>query len=75
MKFSKLTSKHQATIPKNIREKLSLVSGDYVQFDEQNGQVVVTKVERLDRDYLEAVGMTLESEWLSEADEAAYADL
>lgn len=75
MEFSKLTTKHQATIPKAIREKLGLQSGDYVQFQERNGQVVVTKVERLDNDYLRTVGMTLESEWLSDADEKAYADL
>lgn len=75
MEFSKLTTKHQATIPKLIRKKLALQAGDYIQFHEQNGQVVVSKVEQVDRDYLRSVGMTLESEWLSEADEAAYADL
>jgi len=75
MKFSKLTAKHQATIPKPIRTKLALQAGDYIQFQEQDGQIIVTKVERLDREYLGAVGMTLESEWLSQADEEAYADL
>lgn len=75
MEFSKLTTKHQATIPKNIRSKLALKAGDYVQFKERDGQVVLTKVERIDREYLEAVEIGLKSEWLSEADEAAYADL
>ena len=75
MEFSKLTAKHQATIPKLIRTKLALQAGDYIQFKEQDGRIVVTKVERLDNDYLGTVGMTLESEWLSQADEAAYADL
>ena len=75
MEFSKLTTKHQATIPKQVRNKLALQAGDYIQFQERDGQVVLTKVERVDREYLGAVGMTLESEWLSEADEAAYADL
>ena len=75
MEFSKLTTKHQATIPKQIRNKLALQAGDYIQFQERDGQVIVTKVERVDREYLSAVEMTLESEWLSEADETAYADL
>ena len=48
---------------------------DNRHFQERDGQVILTKVERVDREYLGAVGMTLESEWLSEADEAAYADL
>jgi antitoxin PrlF len=74
MDFSKLTAKHQATIPKSIRTMLNLQAGDYVQFQEQNGQIILTKVEGVDHDYLKAVGATLESEWLSTADEKAYAD-
>ncbi len=75
MKFSKLTAKYQTTIPKSIRNKLNLQPGDYIQFRELNGQVIVNKVEGIDTDYLKAVGTTLESEWLSDADEKAYADL
>ena len=75
MEFSKLTTKYQTTIPKSIRHKLNLQPGDYVQFRESNGQVVVDKVSKVDTDYLQAVGATLESEWLSSADEEAYADL
>ena len=75
MEFSKLIAKYQTTIPKSIRKKLNLHPGDYVQFLELNGQVVVDKVDKIDSDYLNAVGITLESEWLSDADEEAYADL
>lgn len=58
MEFSKLTTKHQATIPKPIRKKLALQAGYYIQFHEQNGQVVVTKLKRVDSDYLGTVGIT-----------------
>ena len=75
MEFSKLTAKYQTTIPKSIRHKLNLQPGDYIQFRELNGQVMVDKVRNIDADYLQAVGATLESEWLSDADEVAYADL
>ena len=75
MEFSKLTAKYQTTIPKPIRTLLNLQPGDYVQFRESNGQVVVDKVSKVDTDYLQAVGATLESEWLSSADEEAYGDL
>lgn len=75
MEFSKLTTKYQTTIPKSIRKQLNLQPGDYVQFQELNGQIIINKVEAIDSDYLQAVGTTLESEWLSDADEEAYADL
>jgi AbrB family looped-hinge helix DNA binding protein len=75
MEFSKLTTKYQTTIPKSIRNKLNLQLGDYIQFQEQNGQVIVNKVSQIDANYLKTVGSTLESEWLSNADEEAYADL
>ncbi|MEM9510353.1 MAG: type II toxin-antitoxin system PrlF family antitoxin [Cyanobacteria bacterium P01_E01_bin.35] len=75
MEFSKLTAKYQTTIPKSIRNKLNLQPGDYIQFRELDGQVMVDKVRKIDADYLQAVGRTLESEWLSSADEEAYADL
>ena len=75
MEFSKLTTKYQTTIPKSIRHKLNLQPGDYIQFQELDGRVMVDKVRNIDADYLQAVGTTLESEWLSTADEEAYADL
>ena len=75
MEFSKLTTKYQTTIPKSIRHKLNLQPGDYIQFQELDGRVMVDKVRNIDADYLQAVSTTLESEWLSSADEEAYADL
>ena len=75
MEFSKVTAKYQTTIPKSIRKMLNLQPGDYVQFKESDGRIIVDKVSKIDTEYLAAVGSTLESEWLSSADEEAYADL
>lgn len=72
---SKVTTKYQATIPKEIRAKLDLKAGDYVMFEERNDEIVISKVTSIDWQYLKSVSPTLEAEWLSEADEKAYGDL
>ena len=41
MDIAKLTSKGQLTIPRDIREKLSLQQGDKVLFMEDNGRVYI----------------------------------
>jgi AbrB family looped-hinge helix DNA binding protein len=71
---SKLTRKYQATIPAAVREVLNLEAGDTVAFDIEEGQVAVRKSQPADLDYLRGVEATL-SEWASEEDEQAYADL
>ena len=43
MEMAKVTSKGQITIPKSIRDKLDLQSGDNVIFVEQNEKVFVAK--------------------------------
>lgn len=73
---SRLTSKYQATIPLPVRKALGLKSGDAVVFEvRERGVATVRKQTPFDREYAKAVSATLESEWLSEADEAAYRDL
>ena len=73
---SRLTVKYQATIPAPVREALGLSSGDSVVFGvREPGVVVLRKQQPMDLDYLRAVSSTLESEWLSDEDEAAYAHL
>jgi antitoxin PrlF len=74
-KPSKLTAKYQATIPKEIRTKLGLKAGDHIVFNDQDGEITIAKVEGTDWQYLKAISPTLEPEWLSDADEEAYADL
>ncbi|MEP4485974.1 MAG: type II toxin-antitoxin system PrlF family antitoxin [Halioglobus sp.] len=72
--ISKLTRKYQATIPAAVREALNLQAGDSVCFEIDDGQVAVRKSQPADLDYLKGVEETL-SEWASEADEQAYANL
>lgn len=75
---SKLTSKHQATIPATIRKALDLHAGDMVLFEVDetpSGTVVrVRKAQPFDREFAHALEGTL-SEWTSPHDEAAYHDL
>jgi antitoxin PrlF len=72
--LSKLTSKGQTTIPREVRDKLALRPGDLIAFDIQDDVVRLRKVEPLDIGYLRAVQTTL-SEWDSPEDAEAYDDL
>ena len=69
---SKITSKYQATIPKSVRERLSLKAGDTIVFKEQNGAITITKASKEDLAYLKSLQETL-SEWSSPEDEEAFA--
>ena len=71
---SKLTSKAQTTIPREVREKLSLESGDVIVYEIEGDAVRIRKQASLDISYLRAVQATL-SEWDSPEDAAAYDDL
>lgn len=73
---SKMTSKHQATIPAPVRKALSLQSGDAVAFDILPGHGVhLRKAGPLDLRFVQALEDTLASEWMSAEDEDAYRDL
>ena len=72
---SKVTTKYQTTIPKEIRAKLDLKAGDYVLFEDRNDEIIIRKVTSVDWQYLKSVSPTLEAEWLSAADEKAYGNL
>ena len=72
---ARLTSKYQATIPKEIREHLHLESGDEILYELlPDNTVLVRKTSPLDLDYLQALNSTM-NEWESEEDEQAYKDL
>jgi len=72
---SKLTTKYQATIPKEVREILGLGKGDVVVFEIDDGRHVhVTRGTPMDLQYLRALKGTL-GEWLSASDEEAYGEL
>jgi len=46
MTHSILTSKGQITIPKNVRNKLNLKTGDKVDFKVTDGEVILTPVSK-----------------------------
>ncbi len=72
---SRLTSKYQATIPKEIREHLHLESGDQILYELlPDNSVMIRKTYPIDFEYLESLNKTL-SEWESDEDEQAYKNL
>lgn len=75
MKMSKITAKYQATIPKEIRDRLKIQAGDMIAFMVgKNGTVTITKVKPFDKEYLHGVFNTL-YEWNSKEDDEAYEHL
>ena len=69
--ISKLTSKHQATIPKSVRRLLKLQAGDSIIFDIEGDVVTLRKIRSADLAVAKSLEDTL-SEWASAADEDAY---
>lgn len=75
MSASKLTGKFQATIPKDVREKLKLKKGDLIVFQVVDTNIIVIKKSTpFDKEYLKAISKTL-NEWNSSYDEADYEHL
>jgi len=76
MEMSKLTSKHQATVPAEIRAALGLKAGDAIQWDvAEDGAARVRKAARIDWGWHRLVEESLAEEWLSPEDEEAFRDL
>jgi len=72
---SKLSSRGQVTIPKEIRKCLGLETGDDVAFELAIGDaVVLRRVEPDDAPYEVAISETL-GEWGSDADTEAFRHL
>lgn len=74
MPSSTMTSKYQATIPREVREALNVGAGDRIEFVVEPDGVRVRKAQRPDPE-LSALEATLAPEWNSEADDAAFRDL
>ena len=69
--LSKLTSKAQTVIPREIRARLDLKPGDVVRYRHTDAGVVIDKLPpQSDEDALASF-----NEWASSADDRAYADL
>ncbi len=71
---SRLTSKAQTTIPREVRDKLSLRPGDTIVYEIEDDTVRMRKQAPMDVAYLRALQATL-SEWETPEDAAAYDDL
>jgi antitoxin PrlF len=69
--FSKITSKSQTVIPREVRERLDLKPGDSVRYAVTASGVQITKADKSAQDDPFAVF----AEWSGEADEKAYGDL
>ncbi len=69
--LSKLTSKAQTVIPREIRARLDLKPGDVVRYRLTDAGIVIDKLpQQSDEDSLASF-----SEWASPADDKAYAGL
>lgn len=69
--LSKLTSKAQTVIPREIRARLGLKPGDVVRYRLTDAGIMIDKLpQQSDADALAAF-----SEWTSAADDEAYAGL
>jgi AbrB family looped-hinge helix DNA binding protein len=72
--MSSLTTKYQATVPKQVREVLQLAAGDRIEWIlDPDGFVSVRKAPADSE--LAALEATLEPEWGSADDDDAYAAL
>ncbi|HEY2659877.1 MAG TPA: AbrB/MazE/SpoVT family DNA-binding domain-containing protein [Caulobacteraceae bacterium] len=71
MLLSKLTSKAQTVIPREIRAQLDLKPGDVVRYRHTDAGILIDKLPPAsDEDSLSAF-----SEWASSADDKAYSGL
>lgn len=73
LRFSaRLTSKYQATVPKEIRQHLHLKGGDEIFYELlPDDTVIIRKLSPIDLEYLKALNTTM-NEWESKEDNEAY---
>jgi AbrB family looped-hinge helix DNA binding protein len=74
---TRLTTKHQTTIPLEVRRALSLRAGDQVEFSVENGVVTLRKAEpRLSEDLVFRLIQThAMRDWDTPEDDEAFRDL
>lgn len=69
MANTKITSKYQMTLPKEVRTALNIHVGDIIVFEVlDDGSVVLKKAAPFDKEFAQALSSTL-SEWSSTNDE------
>jgi antitoxin PrlF len=69
--FSKITSKSQTVIPREVRDALRLKPGDRLRYAITNKGILIDRAETA----LEDDPFAVFTEWNSEADEKAYGNL
>jgi antitoxin PrlF len=69
--FSKVTTKSQTVIPREVREQLGILPGDRLRYDMTSDGIKIRKAERA----LEDDPFAVFTEWSGEADEKAYGSL
>jgi antitoxin PrlF len=73
---SKVTTKGQVTIPKEVRERLRIRAGDVLVYEfQEDGLLNVRKMEPFDAGWHRALSPTLADEWNSPEDDEAFVDL
>ena len=65
---SRVTSKGQVTVPKQVRKSLQIAAGDSLVYELRGDHVVLRKLPRVDVDWARAVESTL-TEWQDELDD------
>lgn len=56
MTLLKLKEKYQITVPSEVREKLNLQVGDYIEAEEKDGKIILTPKAVVDRKHKETWG-------------------
>jgi antitoxin PrlF len=68
--YSKITSKSQTVIPREVRERLNLKPGDKLRYAMTSNGVLIEKSVIVEDD-----PFAVFTEWAGEADEKAFSDL
>ncbi len=71
---SRVSSKGRITIPKPLRRRLGLSSGDVVEYQLDGPRVIVTRRASIDSEWASAISATV-GEWDSPEDDNAFRDL
>ena len=74
MLASRISSKGQVTLPKEVRKAIGANAGDVVAYEVKGGVVTLRRVDPFDLEFHAALFNTL-TEWASPEDAEAYRDL
>ncbi|MBV8845949.1 MAG: hypothetical protein JO307_24330 [Bryobacterales bacterium] len=75
MLTSKVTSKGQTTLPREIRVRLNVGPGDHIVYRNTSAGVLIRKARPFDAAWHSGISKTLEEEWNSREDEQDFRDL